>query len=139
MYSNTTRQIEYNSNSDTGLGRLDQVIASASNHNVKLFLTLTNNWHAYGGIDWYIKTFNGSYHDEFYTNPNIIAAYKSYMSFVLNHVNSITGVTYKDDPTIMAFELVNEPRCSGTGAYPASNSCVSATLTGWLRRSQHVF
>ncbi|KAK4480085.1 hypothetical protein RD792_013142 [Penstemon davidsonii] len=31
---------------------------------------------------------------------------------VLMRVNSITGIAYKDDPTIFAWELINEPRCS---------------------------
>ena len=34
-----------------------------------------------------------------------------YMQSVLTRVNSITGVAYKDDSTIFAWELMNEPRC----------------------------
>lgn len=30
---------------------------------------------------------------------------------VLTRRNSLTGVEYRDDPTIFAWELINEPRC----------------------------
>jgi mannan endo-1,4-beta-mannosidase len=41
-------------------------------------------------------------HDLFYTNPTVIAAYKNYVSeFVGRYVN---------EPTILAWELANEPR-----------------------------
>ena len=36
-------------------------------------------------------------------------AFKDYVKAILTRRNSITGVLYKDDPTIMAWDLANEP------------------------------
>jgi mannan endo-1,4-beta-mannosidase len=29
----------------------------------------------------------------------------------VTRINTVTNETYKDDPTILAWELINEPRC----------------------------
>jgi len=43
------------------------------------------------------------------TNPDAIKAQEMYLFQFLNHVNPYTGVAYKDDPDIIAFEVSNEP------------------------------
>jgi len=41
--------------------------------------------------------------------PHAPQAFQSYITTILTRKNTITGVVYKDDPTIMAVELANEP------------------------------
>jgi len=120
----------YNDGPD-GLRRMDYIIAKAGALGIKLVIPLTNNWNAFGGMDQYVRWAGGRYHDDFYRDPRIRSWYKDWVSHVLNRVNTITGVPYKDDPTIMTWELANEPRCVGSGAYPRSPNCDTALLTDW--------
>jgi hypothetical protein len=117
---------------DNGLKRLDYVIHAASQAGVRLIIPFTNNWRDFGGMDQYVRWRGGQYHDQFYTDPVIRQWYKNYISTLLNRVNSYSGVRYKDDPTIMAWELANEPRCKGSGDYPTSSQCNVQTLTSWV-------
>jgi mannan endo-1,4-beta-mannosidase len=119
---------------DSGLKHLDYVVYKAGQDHLKLVLPLVNNWSAFGGIDQYVQWTGGTFHDEFFTNPTIKVWYKDWILHLLNHVNFYSGVKYKDDPTIMMWELANEPRCKGSvpnGKYPASSNCTSDTLTAW--------
>ncbi|HWS39364.1 MAG TPA: cellulase family glycosylhydrolase, partial [Actinoplanes sp.] len=120
----------YNDGPD-GLQRLDYVIDAARRHGVKLVLPLTNNWSDFGGIDQYVRWRGARHHDDFYTDPVIRGWYRDYIDHIVNRVNTITGVKYKDDPTIMTWELGNEPRCKGSGVYPQGPSCTTDTLTTW--------
>ncbi len=115
----------------TGLAHLDYVVWKAGQDGIKLIIPFTNNWSDFGGMDQYVKWAGGSNHDDFYTSPTIRTWFKDYISHLLNHVNPLTGLAYKDDPTIMAWELANEPRCVGSGLYPASAGCNTNTLTSW--------
>jgi len=109
----------YNDGAD-GLQRLDYVLASARRHGIKLVIPLTNNWGDFGGMDQYVRWAGGSYHDDFYSNATVKGYFKDWISYLLNRTNTYTGVKYKDEPTIMTWELGNEPRCQGSGVFPTS-------------------
>ncbi|WOL14285.1 mannan endo-1,4-beta-mannosidase 5-like [Canna indica] len=95
---------------------LDFVISEAKKNGVRLILSLANNFEDFGGRAQYVKwardagvAVNGE--DDFYTNPVVKGYYKNHVKRVLTRINSITKISYKDDPTILAWELINEPRC----------------------------
>jgi mannan endo-1,4-beta-mannosidase len=127
----------YNDGAD-GLQRLDYVIARAGELGLRLVIPFVNNWNDFGGMDQYVRWRDSStpddqswFHDSFYTDPVIKQWYRDWISHLLNRRNSLTGVRYKDDPTIMTWELGNEPRCLSAGAYPRSPSCTTSTLIRW--------
>ncbi|XP_051139561.1 mannan endo-1,4-beta-mannosidase 7-like, partial [Andrographis paniculata] len=109
---------------------LDFVVSEARKWGIRLILSLVNNYEDFGGkqryVDW-ARTFHGenvSLEDEFFTNSVVKDYYKSHIHVVLNRQNNLTGIAYKDDPTIMAWELINEPRCSSDPS--------GATLQAWI-------
>ncbi|PCH33786.1 hypothetical protein WOLCODRAFT_177565 [Wolfiporia cocos MD-104 SS10] len=112
-----------------GLQRLDYVIETAAKYDIRIILTFTNNWYGYGGMELYIYHLLGNEnvtHDDFYTNPTVIASYQSYVETIVNR--------YKNSSAIFAWELMNEARCAGD-SLPAGPTCVpgSETLTKWYR------
>jgi len=107
-----------------GLQNFDNVIAAAKANGIRLIVTLTNNWSDYGGSDVYVTQILGAGqpHDFFYSNAKVVAAYKNYVqAFVKRYVN---------EPTILAWELMNEPRCAGSTSVASAN-CTPATITRW--------
>ncbi|XP_051131047.1 mannan endo-1,4-beta-mannosidase 6 isoform X2 [Andrographis paniculata] len=108
---------------------LDFVISEARRYKIRLILSLVNNWEAYGGKSQYVKWGNAAglnltSDDDFFSHPNIKIYYKAHLNKVLNRVNTVTNITYKDDPTIFAWELMNEPRCESD---PSGDK-----LQGWI-------
>jgi len=110
-----------------GLQRLDNVLETASKHDIKVIMAFTNNWVGYGGMELYIDHIipGASIHDVFYTNPKMIASYQRYVKTIVNR--------YKDSSAIFAWEMMNEARCLGD--LPASSACVpgSGTLAKWYK------
>ncbi len=126
----TARRPAYN-DGQNGLERLDYVLAAAAKNDIKLIVVLLNNWRAFGGIDQYLMWFDRSRHHEFFTAPELKQAYRDWVKHVIDRRNTINGRLYRDDPTVFAWELANEPRCKGGSSFDASSGWDKHTLTGW--------
>jgi mannan endo-1,4-beta-mannosidase len=140
-WDTTTKAVAYNEGSEKndGLGRLDYLLSKAKENDIKMVLVLTNNWKEFGGMNQYLKWFDLKYHHEFYTDPRAKQAYKNYAAYLINRVNTITKVAYKDDPTIFAWELANEPRCRNFGRYDRLQDCKADMITSWAKEmSAHI-
>ena len=78
---------------------------------------LVNNWGEYGGLPayaaWASATLGGTYeHDDFFSNAQMKQWWKDYAYTLATRVNTFTGVAYRDEPAILAWEIGNELRCS---------------------------
>jgi mannan endo-1,4-beta-mannosidase len=114
----------------------DYIIQSAIAHNIRLLPTLENYWTAYGGIDqrlaWEGLPTGDANRWQFFNQtkcPGCFTQYKNYVNHVLNHVNHYSGIAYKNEPDIFAWELMNEPRYQN--ATPNENS-TGTTLRAWV-------
>ncbi|XP_052190647.1 mannan endo-1,4-beta-mannosidase 5-like [Diospyros lotus] len=95
---------------------LDFVIYEARKYGIRLILSFVNNYSDFGGRAQYVKWARDAgiqinSDDDFYTHSILKKYYKNHVKRVITRCNTITGTLYKDDPTIMAWELINEPRC----------------------------
>ncbi|EMS54429.1 Mannan endo-1,4-beta-mannosidase 1 [Triticum urartu] len=117
----------YNENTFKGL---DFVLSEARKNGIKVILSLVNNYDTFGGKKQYVEWARGrgqavGSEDDFFTNSLVKGFYKNHVKTVLTRVNTVTGVAYKNDPTILAWELMNEPRCQ--------SDLSGRTIQSWIR------
>ena len=105
---------------DDSFAHLDHVLAEAAARDLRVILVLANRWADYGGIPQYLR-WSGDPFDAtsaegvaraelgtFFRSERAQALYLAHVERVVSRVSSLTGVAYRDDPTIFAWELVNE-------------------------------
>jgi mannan endo-1,4-beta-mannosidase len=92
--------------------RLDYIVDSARRHGVRVILTLDNYWGDYGGIGRAAQWLGLENKLQFFTDPAGIAFYQEYAEHLVTRVNTVNGTPYAQDPTVFAWELMNEPRSS---------------------------
>ena len=97
-----------------GLDRLDRAVGLASERGIRLILPLTNYHADYGGMPQYARWLGLDDRHDFYRDPNASAAFQNYAAAIIER--------YRIDPTVLAWEIANEPRCPGN----------ADLLTSWL-------
>lgn len=101
---------------------LDKTIAQAAQNNLRVQLCLANWWRDTGGVSQYLKWagiadaadtkypfgINPERAMLFYTNEKARQLYREHLEKIVTRRNSVTGILYRDDPTIFGWELMNE-------------------------------
>jgi len=122
---------------DTLLQGLDVLLAEMSKRHMHAVLYLNNYWEWSGGMVAYnvwsgrdavdpTDTTKGwrAYMDfaaSFYSNRGADSLYRSYIRNIITRRNSVNGRLYSDDPTIMSWQLANEPRPGSVGPQSVAN------------------
>ncbi len=115
---------------------LDVLLDEMGKRDMKAVLYLNNFWQWSGGMSQYVSWFTGEplsdpdrtgdwnafmdYSARFYAIPGAQALYRDAIRTVIGRTNSVNGRRYVDDPTVMSWQLANEPR-PGSDARGAAN------------------
>ncbi|MDX8493041.1 cellulase family glycosylhydrolase [Mesorhizobium sp. VK22B] len=92
-----------------GMQKVDFVIAEAGKRHLRLIIAVLDFWAFTGGAQqmraWYGSRDESTF---FFNDPRTKQDYRAWVRHVVQRVNPLTGLAYRDDPTIMAWELMNE-------------------------------
>jgi hypothetical protein len=87
----------------------DQVVALCGKHKVRLIIPFIDEWDWFGGIGEF-AALHGKPKEAFYTDPEVMASFRDVVKMLVTRVNTVTGIPYNEDPTIMVWESGNELR-----------------------------
>lgn len=128
---------------------LDYLLAEMAERGMHAVLYLNNYWEWSGGMSQYNVWADGvegidpedatkgwgafmNFSATFYSRPKADALYRDYVKRIVTRKNTVNGRYYYDDPTIMAWQLANEPRPGtdtpeGVKNLPAFNRWIDQT------------
>jgi mannan endo-1,4-beta-mannosidase len=113
---------------ETLLQGLDFLLVEMKKRDLTAVVVLGNFWPWSGGFAQWVSWFEGStipypppapegswstfqeYSSRFYTLPKAILAHHGVIRKIVGRINSLTREAYVNDPTILSWELANEPR-----------------------------
>jgi mannan endo-1,4-beta-mannosidase len=122
---------------------LDLVLHEMSKRSMKAVIFFSNNWEWSGGFQQYLiwsgyrpavfREKRPTWDElrdivaEFYSCSACNEYYRKQVDFILSRTNKFNGKGYLDDPTIMAWEMANEPRPMRPAANHAYRRWMSET------------
>ncbi|BDA49901.1 Mannan endo-1,4-beta-mannosidase 1 [Coccomyxa sp. Obi] len=89
---------------------VDFILDQMSQNGIRVIVALIDYWKDTDGVQQYATWCAGGDKDSFYTNSYCQQLYKNHISTMVNRRNTYNGRIYKDDPTIFAWDILNEPR-----------------------------
>jgi mannan endo-1,4-beta-mannosidase len=109
---------------------LDHLLAEMGRRDMRAVLVLNNFFQWSGGMAQYVSWVTGdpipypeqdgntwtdfqTFSARFYTLPEAQRLFLDYVDTVISRTNTVNGVRYSEDPTIMSWQLANEPRVFG--------------------------
>lgn len=120
---------------ESSFAHLDAVLAHARDLGLRVIVVLANRWGDFGGTTQYLR-WAGYAPDARSLSPLALSAfwdcgpceeaYRAHVRRIVTRTSSVTGTAYADDPTIFAFELMNEAEAAGVHG--------EAAMLGWMQR-----
>lgn len=106
---------------------LDFLLAEMGKRNLYAVIYLNNYWVWTGGMAQYVSWLDNEpipnpflkeyewwqfmkFSARFYSHKEANKYFRQYLTHLLTRTNTVTGIKYIDDPTIMSWQLANEPR-----------------------------
>jgi mannan endo-1,4-beta-mannosidase len=100
---------------DAAFEPIDYALRSARRHGLRVIATIVGDDARAGGSGCVYLRWRGTEVPNcslvnmppFWTDPAVLGDVKEHVTALLNHVNRYTGVAYKNDPTILGWDLLN--------------------------------
>ena len=120
---------------------LDWLLSELGKRKMTAVVYLNNAWEWSGGYARYLEWAGAGdavlpsvagwpaymeYASQFVTNDRAKELFAAHVRTVVSRINTITGIPYKDDPSIFSWQIANEPRCF------SANDGVKTAFADWL-------
>lgn len=121
---------------ETVFQAIDYLIYRAGEHNIRVLISPSNNWERTDSKHTFVDWAGLDNADLFWSDETAKQLFKNHLTALANRTNHWSGVQYRDDPTIFAFNLFNEFRCPSD--YRSPRGCAN-TIGSWvLEMSRHL-